>query len=115
GSGVVLQTAEGEIQRAGRDAVQEIAIVRDDQAGTGPAPEEIFEPLQHVEIEMVRGLVEKQQVRICEQCFREGDARFLAPAEAGDRIVELVLREAEPLQYLVGTMLNIVAASCLEA
>jgi hypothetical protein len=63
--------------------------VRDHQAGAVPAAEEGFEPLQHLEIEVVGRLVEQQQIRIGEESFYKGDTGLLAAAEATDRLVEL--------------------------
>src|SRR5688500_3295927 len=43
-------------------SVEQRAVVRDDHRGTGPVVEEIFERPQRIEIEVVRRLVEKQDV-----------------------------------------------------
>src|SRR5690606_13618856 len=94
---------------------EEVAVVRDDEAGAVPATEELLKPLEHLEVEVVRRLVEKEEVRIGQQRLGEGDSGLLATAEAGDGIIELVLREAEALQDFVGAVLDVVAAGGLEA
>src|SRR5699024_10254638 len=68
-----------------------------------------------VEIEMVSRLVEKKEIRVGQQRLGEGDAGFLATAEASDRLIELVLGEAKSLQDLNVTMLDIVTAGGLKA
>src|SRR5690606_8130360 len=94
---------------------EEVAVVRDDEAGAVPATEELLKPLEHLEVEVVRRLVEKEEVRVGQQRLGEGDSGLLATAEAGDGIIELVLREAEALQDFVGAVLDVVAAGGLEA
>ena len=60
--------------------------------------EEILEPQRRFEIEMVRRLVEQQQVGLREQQRRERDAHLPAAREAVERPVLRLLVEAEPDQ-----------------
>ncbi len=115
GGGIVLEATEGEIEGAGRDAVEEVAVVGDDQAGAGPSSQEAFQPLQHLQIEVVGRLVEEEQIRVGEEGLGEGNAGLLAAAEAVDRLGELSFGEAEAHQNLIGAVLDVVAAGGLEA
>ncbi len=111
---VVFQAAKREIHGARRHPVKEVAVVGDNQAGAVPSSQELLEPFQHLKVKVVRRLVEQEQVRVSEKRLGEGHTRLLATAEPRDRIVELVLREAEALQDFVRAMLDVVATGRLE-
>ena len=48
----------------GRDAVHEVAVVGDDDHLVPPGAQELGEPADRNDVEVVRGLVEEQQVRL---------------------------------------------------
>src|SRR5690606_21110650 len=89
-SGIVLDTAEGEIERAGGDPVEKIAVVRNNQAGAAPTSQEVFEPVEHRKIEMVGRLIEQQQIRVRQKRLGQRDTGFLSAAELFDWLVELL-------------------------
>ena len=62
----------------GGDAVEEVAVVRDGDEGAVVAVEEVLEPVDGVEIEVVGGLVEEQRFGLAEEGLREQHADFLA-------------------------------------
>src|SRR6185295_2178892 len=67
------------------------------------------------DVEVVRGLVEKQQVGVARQRASERGARELATREGGENSVELLVREAEAVQGPEGPVAPVPAARVLEA
>jgi hypothetical protein len=85
--------ALGHFQHARRDAIEEIAIVGHEHVGARVSGEEGLEPGDRVGVEMVRRLVEDQDVGMGEQLLAERDAAALA---AGERAHDAVAgREPE--------------------
>ena len=66
-----------------RDVLKEVAIVADDDAGKGLAGQQFFQPFDPGQVEMVRRLVEQQQIGLLDEGF--GDGQPFAPA-AGECI-----------------------------
>ncbi len=60
------------------DRIEEVAIVRDENHGEGIRAEIFLEPVARLEIEMVRRLVEQQEVRPAEQQLRQRDPHLPA-------------------------------------
>ena len=56
-----------------------------------------LEPLQRLDVEVVRGLVEQQQVRVARERPGERGARELAAREGRQPPVELFVGEAQPV------------------
>ena len=69
--------------------------MRDEQDG-GVEPGELrLEPFDRGHVEVVRRLVEEQEVGVAGQCARERGARELAAGEGLEVALEVVVREAE--------------------
>jgi hypothetical protein len=64
-------------------ALQEVAVVADHDHGARIMREMILEPQRALEVEIVGGLVEQQQVGRCEQGRGQGDAHAPAAGELG--------------------------------
>src|SRR6266404_1727009 len=62
----------------GADAVEEMAVVRDDNQDAFVFAKIILEPVDGIEVEVVGGLVEEQGAGIAEEGLRQQDANFLA-------------------------------------
>ena len=62
----------------GGDGVEEVAVVGDGDEGAVVVLEEVLEPVDGVEIEVVGGLVEQQGFGLAEEGLRQQDADFLA-------------------------------------
>ncbi len=93
----------------GADVVEEVAVVRDGDDGAVVAGEEVLEPVDGLEIEVVGGLVEEQGFGVAEEGLGEEDADFLAALELGHfAIVELV-GDVEALEEDGGVGLGLVA------
>src|SRR5438105_1608164 len=83
---VVLAVAlEGEHVR--RDAVEEPAIVADDDDAAREREQAVLEGAQRVDVEIVRGLVEQQHVAAAAQDLREVDAVALAARQIADALL----------------------------
>ena len=65
-----------------RDVFQEIAIMADHHVGEGGVAQQIFEPLNSGEIQMIGRLIEQQNIRLLDQ--RLDNRQALAPS-AGER------------------------------
>ena len=66
------------------DVVEEVAVVGDRDDGSGVFLQEAFEPVDRLGVEVVRGLVEQQQVGRREQQPAQRDAATLAAGERRD-------------------------------
>jgi len=67
--------------------VEEVAVVRDRDDGSGESLEELLQPFDALGIEMIRRLVEQQHVGFREEQAAERDAPFLAARERPNRRV----------------------------
>ena len=83
-------------------AVEEVAVVRDDEQRAGVALEPVLQPDDGVEVEVVGRLVEQQQVGRAHQRLREVQAHAPAAGEARHRLLHLLVREAQAEQQLLG-------------
>ena len=95
---VELAAAALELEHPGRDALEEPAIVRDEQHRAVEAVQLLLEPLERAEVEVVRRLVEQQQVRVRRERTRERGPGQLAARERLERTLELLVGEPEPAQ-----------------
>ena len=78
------------------DAVEEVAVVRDEEQRARIAGEPVLEPQHGVEVEMVGRLVEEQQVGAAHQRLREVEPHPPAAGEARHGIAVARGRKAEP-------------------
>src|SRR5829696_2973066 len=89
--GVIFQPAKGQIERAAGHAIQEIAVMRNDQECASPRAQKPLQPVEHSEVEMIRWLVQEQEIGVREQSLGERDTRFLATAERPHRLIHLLI------------------------
>src|ERR1035437_10167002 len=94
----------------GDDAVHELAVVRGHQQRTGVTLEELLQPDDGLDVEVVGGFVHEQHVGAAEEDAGEGDAHLPAAGERADVAIDLVVLEAEPVQHLARLRLKLVAA-----
>ena len=90
--------------------VEEVAVVRhhDDRARVGG--EELLEPVARLEVEVIGGLVERQDVGAAEEQLRERDAHLPSARELGAVAVEVVRPEAEAAEDGLRLRLRVVPA-----
>ena len=103
-----------ELEHAGRDRLEEPAVVRDEDHGRVERLQLLLEPLQVLDVEVVRRLVEQQQVGIAGERAGQRGARQLAAGEGRQLPVEVALREAEAAQRRRRPVAPGVAAGVLE-
>ena len=65
----------------GGDGVEEVAVVGDDDEGAVVVVEEVLEPVDGLEIEVVGGLVEEERFGLAEEGLGQQDADLLAALE----------------------------------
>src|SRR5439155_7303501 len=98
-----------ELEHVGRHALQEVAVVRDDDDRRLRLPDEELEPLESTEVEVVRRLVEQEDVEAREQDRGERGARSLTAGEGVEGAVELGVEPEHPADA-AGPRLEVVAA-----
>ena len=109
------QRAAVDLDDLGDDAVHELAVVRGHQQRAVVALEELLEPDQAFEIEMVRRLVEQHDVGAHEQDAGERHAHLPAARQRADVAVHHLLAEAQAAQHFARAALQRVAVEFLEA
>lgn len=80
--------------------IQEIAVVGNQQQRAGIAGKPLLKPQQRIEVEVVGGLIEEQQVRGHEQRASQIDAHSPAAGKRRQGACEIRLDKAEPDQQL---------------
>ena len=95
------------------DAVHELAVVRGHQQRAGIGLEELLQPDDGFDIEVVGRLVHQQHVRPAEQHARQRHAHLPAAGERADIAIDLVVLEAEAVQHFAGLRFERVAAEML--
>lgn len=83
-------------------ALDEVAVVADDDEGAGPAVEDVFQLGQGLDVQVVRRLVEEEDVGLVHQEAEDLQAAALTAGEVADRRPLLLLGEAELLAELAG-------------
>ena len=113
-AGVRDELARVDVHDAVDDGVEEVPVVRDEQQRARILAEPVLEPQHRVEVEVVRRLVEEQQVGPAHQRLREVQAHPPAAGEARDRVRVPVRAEAEPREQRRGARPRAVAADDFE-
>ena len=92
---IAAQHAAVELDDARRDGVEEGAVVRHDHDAALEADEQLLEPGDRVEVEVVGRLVEEQHVGNGDEGARQRDALLRAARQLGDRAraVEVEVRQ----------------------
>ena len=103
-----------QLQRFRRDAVEEIAVVRNDEEGLFRRTDKLLQPLGRFKVEMVGRLVEQKDVGVRNEHRQKRQPCFLAAAEQGGRFVEVCRRKAEALEHRARFGLVFVAARAAE-
>ena len=87
-----------DFQDAGGDLVQKVAVVRDDHHRRSAVGDKILQPSQRWQIQMVRGLVQQEQILALENRLGEHYATLLAATERIHGLFKLILVESQRLQ-----------------
>ena len=100
---------EVDVRHVRAHAVEEVAIVGDDDHRVLEAQQELLEPEDRVDVEVVRRLVEQEDLRLAEQRLRQQHAHLLAVLEVADELPLAVLPEPEGVEQRPGLGLGIPA------
>ena len=103
-----------ELQHAGGHRLQEPAIVRDEDQRRVQAVQVLLQPLDRVDVEVVGGLVQQQQVGLPGQRPCQRGPGQLAAGEGVQLPLEVLRREAEPARDPLQARAPGVAAGPLE-
>ena len=90
-AGKEARAAGLELEHRGADRLEEPAVVRDEHDRGVERHERLLKPLERLDVEVVRRLVEQQQVRVAGERAGKRGARELAAGERLQRAVEVVL------------------------
>ena len=97
------------------DVVEEGAVVRGHEERTAAPDEHRLEPLEGRDVEVVRGLVEQEQVRVRGQLPGQRHAGLLPAGELRGPAAPAGARDAQAVQGLVDALIEAVAIEGLEA
>ncbi len=103
------QLAVVQVGHVGADAVQEVAIVGNDDHGAVARGEHAFQPADGVDVQVVGRFVEQQHVRVREQRLGQQYAQLPAGSDGAHRAEVLLQRDAQAEQQLAGAGLGGVA------
>ena len=114
-SGIVVELARLDLHDLGDDAVHELAVVRGQHEHAVIVLQELLQPDQAFEIEMVARLVEQHRVRLHQEDAGQCHAHLPAARELAHVAVHHLLAEAEARENLARPALQRVAPQLLEA
>ena len=97
-----------------RESPQEVAVVGDEHERAVVRLQELLQPVDRGEVEVVGRLVEEQQVRLGREDPRQLGAHAPSAGERPERLRELVRREAEASERDLDARLDVVSAEVLE-
>ncbi len=112
-AGILLESPLFQLKNPGYHPVEKGSIVRDKHHGRPCGEQIFFEPEQGMQVQMVRGFIEKQQVRFGQQQPGELQAHGPAAAQGRNRPVHLFIGEAQSRKDFSGPRLEIVASEML--
>ncbi len=95
--------------------VHERSVVADDQDGSLVAGNEAAEPLNALEVEVVGGLVEEQQIGMAEEELGERDPHLPSARELGAGLIEVRDGKPEAREDLPRVALEFVASEPLKS
>src|SRR5262245_23136031 len=96
------------------DAVEEVAVVTDDQHALGLSGEVVLQPACRVDVEVIARLVEQHDIGGGQQQFGEHQPALLPAAETLDGTVIVVGGKAESVEHLMDAILDIEGVVVIE-
>ena len=85
---VDVESALVDLEHAGRDRVEQVAVVGDAQEATGERGESFLEPVDRVDVEMIGRFVEDEQIGRRDQGLGQRDPALLPAAQRRDGLLE---------------------------
>ena len=114
-AGICGQCAAVDLHHLGDDAVHELAVVRGHQQCALVALEELLQPDEALQVEMVARLVQQHDVGAHQQDARQRHAHLPAARQRADVAVHHLLAEAQAGEHLARPPLERIAVELLEA
>ena len=102
--GEVVRSARRQLEHRRRDCLEEPAVVSDEDDRGVDGLELTFEPLEIQDVEVVRRLVEQEEIGAAGERSGERCARQLSAGERPERPIEVVFGEAEAAHGSSGTI-----------
>ena len=96
-------------------SVHEGAVVTDNEDGAVVVRDKAAQPLDALEVQVVGGLVQQQQIGVAQEELGKRDAHLPAARELGARALKVGDLKAQAGQDLAGVALKLVAAQVLKA
>ena len=93
---VVVYASATDVERAAGDIVYKCTVVTHKHYAAATRGKELLEPLDALNVEMVRWLVEQENVGAFQEDFRQFDAHAPTATELSRRAVEIGTGESEP-------------------
>ena len=90
---------------AGRNLVQEIAVMRDDERGTAEGLDGLLHDFSRRDVEVVRWFVEDEEIRFLEKEAQERETCLLSAGEHGDFFEDVIAAEEEHTEDVSGFLL----------
>ena len=103
-----------ELQYARRNAVEEIAVMRDQKHTAAIGLEKFLKPLDHTDVQMICRLIQKEKIRLAQESLCKTDARCLSAREMTDILGEIRLGESKTKRHAADAALEVVAVHRLE-
>ena len=104
---VVVYAPHRHLDGAGGDVVDKLAVVTDHYHGLGTVDDEVFEPADRLDVEVVGRLVEEQYVGRLQQQFGQLDTHAPSSRELAGGAVEVGTLEAEAEECLLYIFLEV--------
>ena len=115
GNLVVVDFAQRELDRARGHIVQKGTVVRDEQYGAVVVAQVLLQPLNRLDVEVVRRLVEQENRGASQQQLGQLDAHAPAARELARRPAEILAAESQAEQRLLDVGVARLAAEDVEA
>ena len=114
-AGEIRRASRFELEHRGRRRLEEPAVVRDEDNPGVQGRQLVLQPFERRDVEVVRRLVEQQQIGIAAERARERGARQLAAGEGVEGTVQIRVAETQPTDDRPDAFAPVVAARVLEA
>ena len=114
GSLVVVDAPHGHLDGARSDVVDELAVVADDDDCGGAVGDETLKPADGLDVKMIRGLIEKEQVGLLQQELCQFDSHAPSAAELARRAGEVRAGEAEAEERLLDVFFKVCEVDGIE-
>lgn len=97
----------------GAHTVQEFTVMADNNDGQLLVPQEIFQPLHTIQVQVVGRLIEKKHIRVLEEDFAQANTHLPTTTEALDGKLTVTTQETHGIHHLINSCVKAVRPSPL--